>query len=79
MPYKFTNWKEICEEKTARIRKLEHENSELREHNDNLYRAWKRVMAENYALKKKYCEVEGMPLEVKKRIYKNITGEEYKG
>lgn len=76
---KITNYKAIVLEKNTRIAKLEKENRELRERNENLYRAWRRLMDENYDLKKKYGEFEGMSPEVKARIYKNITGKEYTG
>ena len=79
MESRYTNWKGLALERGIRIGQLEKENRELRERNENLYNAWSRLMEENYRLKKEFCEVQGMPLDVKKQIYKNITGEEYKG
>lgn len=79
MVSKYTNWKEVAATRIARISQLEKENRELRERNENLYRAWRRLMDENYRLKKEFCEVQGKPIDVKKQIYRSITGEEYKG
>lgn len=79
MESRYTNWKEIAMERSIMIARLEKENRELRERNENLYNAWIRVMDENYELKKRHGELEGMPDDAKRRIYKNITGKEYNG
>lgn len=70
------NWKELALERGIRIGQLERENRELRERNENLYRAWKRATGENHRLKKILDGESGMSPEVKERIFKNITGRE---
>lgn len=67
------NWKELALERSIRIGQLEKENRELRERNENLYRAWKRATNENYNLKK-ILDDDVMSPDVKERIFKNIIG-----
>jgi hypothetical protein len=76
MRHTYTNWKEIAAERMARIVQLEKENRELRERNENLYNAWNRMMHENYELRKKLEEKDSPSPELKKQMFKNITGRE---